>query len=149
MCGSSGQLYTAKIEGAIMKVCNGCKQYGTVLDTPRSSKPVFKRRPQKPQFREEESTDRIVSDFDEVIKSARQKKGIDIEKFAKSLHEKESLLKHIESGKFKPSFKVAKKLEKALDILLIESEIGGNEIPTAQHSGGMTIGDMIKIKKKE
>ena len=148
MCGKDGSLFTTRIEGAIMKVCASCKSYGEVLDAPNSHKPTFKRRSKRPVFREEESTDRIVTDFAEIIRHARQGKHVEMEKFAKELNEKESLLKHIEAGKTKPSFRVAKKLEKALNIKLIESEIGGIEVPQSQNTGGMTIGDMIKIRKK-
>jgi len=148
MCGKDGEMFTTRIEGAIMKVCSSCKNYGEVLDTPKGSRPTFRTRTKKPTFREEESTDRIVSDFGEVIRHARQSKHIEMEKFAKDLNEKESLLKHIESGKTKPSFRIAKKIQKALHITLIESEVGGIEVPKAQYGGGLTIGDMIKIKKK-
>lgn len=144
MCGKSGQMFNAKVEGAEMTVCSNCKQYGQVI-----AKPIerihFKRR----STRAQEPQDKVVNNYAQIIQKARQKSGIEIEKFAKQLNEKESTLKHIETGSMAPSIQLARKLEKALHIKLIEiSDTTQYEIPKATSSEGMTLGDFIKIKKK-
>ena len=78
---------------------------------------------------------------------ARERSGLKQEELAKKLNEKESIISSIESGKFKPSINLAHKLEKFFNINLIE-ELGGEEFELSSSEGsGMTIGDMIKIKK--
>ncbi|RMD58091.1 TIGR00270 family protein, partial [Candidatus Woesearchaeota archaeon] len=98
-----------------------------------------------PQKREE-AEEIIVQKAGEIIKSARQKKGITLSDFARSMNEKESTLAKIEKGTLTPPLNLAKKIEKALNISIIESYT-----PEKAHgktkSQTMTIGDLINIKK--
>jgi len=145
MCGKSGQMFKAKVEGAEMTVCEKCKKYGQVLVT-QAPRINIKRR----STRAQEPQDRVISNYASIIQKARQKSGIEIEKFAKQLNEKESTLKHVETGSMSPSIQLARKLENALHIKLIElTDTTKFEIPKASASEGMTLGDFIKVRKKK
>ncbi len=67
----------------------------------------------------------------------------------KKIYEKVSVINRIESGKMVPDIKLAKKLEKILNITLIE-KISDMELEDFKNvsSGGPTLGDIVKIKKK-
>lgn len=154
LCGKSGKMYKAEIEGSRMVVCESCAKYGKVL---------HEIKPQEAQKKKESSTARevskapetiqmIVKDYSLKIKNAREKKGIKQEDFAKIINEKESLLHQLESGKMEPSIVLAEKLQKALGIKLIEEitlEPDEKKDGLKPHSGPMTLGDLINIKKRK
>ena len=71
----------------------------------------------------------VVSDYAQKIRKAREKMGLTQEEFAKKLAEKWSIMQKIESGQFKPSIEMARKLERILNIELIEQYSEGGEIP--------------------
>ena len=54
------------------------------------------------------------------IRNKRDELGLKQEDFAKMLNEKESIIHKLETGEFKPSLKLAKKLEKKFGLKLIE-----------------------------
>ncbi len=68
---------------------------------------------------------------------------------ARTINEKESVIHRIETGHMSPSPKLARKLESVLNVKLLEKV----ESLELAHSRGrtdeLTIGDIIRIKKKE
>lgn len=156
MCGAGGQLYKAVIEGTQMTVCDNCKRYGKVKSRIKSDKEleVDERRQQQYETRQRlaqknaETIFVIVDDYSKIVKKARERMNLKQEEVAKRMAVKESVLHNIESGRFEPSLDLARTLEKFFDITLVEQheeeEIATNRGPT----GPMTLGDMIKIKKK-
>jgi putative transcription factor len=146
MCGAESYLLKARIEGTELNVCKNCSKYGKVLERPRTTrKPKFKRPEPKP---EPAVMQLVVEDYSNLIKKAREKMDLKQEELAKKLNEKESLIHHMESGEFKPSIALAKKLERFFHIKLIEKYEEKSEFSARRKAEDVTIGDFIKIKKK-
>lgn len=149
MCGKAEQLVNALIEGVEMKVCRNCASFGKILQAPRAFSPqnyFSRQKSQEPQIIEQ-----IVEEYALKIKQAREKRKLNQEEFAKMLNEKESVLHNIEAGKQKPSMELAKKLEKVLGIILIETikpdELTAEKQDSPRPKGPLTIGDMLLMKK--
>ena len=148
MCGKEAELYTASIEGVTMSVCERCAKHGKILKKPQPIiKPKPKRtRPAEPAEKEIELIEAVVDDYAKKIRSARTKAGMTQKEFAQKINEKESLLHKMETGSFKPSIPLAKKLGKMLHIKLVEErEEEKIKMPKTEKSGAVTIGDLIKL----
>ena len=148
MCGKQESLVKALIEGVEMNVCRGCASFGKVI----SAQSLFGRargsmNATKPRI--PEVVECIVEEYALKIKQAREKRKLTQEEFAKMLNVHESLLRNIEAGKQKPAFDLARKLEKQLDIVLVEKVTEEENLEKQQRSakGSMTIGDMLLLKK--
>ena len=90
----------------------------------------------------------VVDDFAEKIRIKREKLGLKQEDFAKKIGEKESVVHKLETGEFEPSLELAKKLEKVLNIKLIEEYEEEHKATTKATSIITTIGDLVKIRKR-
>lgn len=140
LCGKNTHLVTARVDGADLQVCSSCGSYGKVM-----KRPVIVKRPVK-TFKPE-VLELIVPDYAKIVGNARRKLGVTQKEFAESLNEKESVMQKVESGSFKPSIALARKLEKRLGIKLVEKEKASANDYKAKKGTGLTIGDLIKIKK--
>lgn len=165
MCGYNGQLYDVKIEGTIMQVCNNCKGHGEVIGRTRTKEEIAARTakiienpnmmldtvdPNSINKRKKVSIQKmIVKNYNKIIKKARENKNLTQEDLAKKMNIKESLLHNFESSNKKPSFPEAEKLEKFLNIKLTEEYEEENVQLERRDYGELTLGDMIKIKKKK
>ncbi len=142
MCGKQDFLMKALVEGVEMGVCKGCASFGRILQAPRMPTKTqgYAQRPKEPQIVEE-----IVEEYAMKIKQAREKRNLNQEEFAKMVNEHASLLKNIEAGKQRPTFDLAKKLEKILNIVLIGKSTTEEEPKEERKSpkGPLTIGDML------
>ncbi len=146
MCGREKELVDAIVEGAVVQVCLDCSKHGSVVAI---NQPVVDKRIELQ--REIESSpsyvDVIVSDFGNKIKNARERKGLKQEDLAQDLAEKESVIHQLETGKLKPSFRLARKLSVFLSIDLIESVESSSKGVTKDvdlKSASVTIGDLLK-----
>jgi len=142
MCGKEGNLIDAVVEGAMLKVCISCKDHGNVIPV---VKPNFVK--EKVIEQTEEEIEVIVDNYSEVVKKARENKGLKQEELAKDIAEKESVIHQIESGGLKPTFKIAKKLEAYLRINLItksQKMEKGVEKKIDFSDKNLTIGDLLK-----
>jgi putative transcription factor len=151
MCGKDGSLVKARIEGAELDVCDDCSRFGKVISRPKPilTKKIPERHAAIPLPKRKELLETIVPDYASKIKNAREKLGLTQEEFSKKLSERESIMQKIESGHFTPSIEQARKLEKALNIHLIENFEDG-EVPIAgqtKKGDGFTLGDFIKTRK--
>lgn len=142
LCGKETVLFRADIEGTELKVCQTCGSFGKVLTTASPMRNMQKS-VQLPQ--ELQLTEAVISDFPKLVKDAREKKKLTQEECAKMMNEKESIIHKIETGAFKPSIALARKLEKALNIRLVET-VEEEHLPKGKSSGPVTIGDIIKRK---
>ena len=142
MCGKDAELYQVKIEGTEMKVCSSCSGYGKII-----RKVVVKKvEPRKPKVKEPEVQEIVVKNYSDIVRNARERKGLKQEELSKILNLKTSLLQNMERGKYKPSVEMAKKLEKELHVKLIE--VLKNEVFVQQtgKDSSFTLGDFIKKK---
>lgn len=143
MCGKDSGLVNAVIEQVEMKVCSGCARFGTIRES--NELPQF----QKGKAEHKEPGLRIVSNYGLLLRQSRERQGLNQEDFAKSLRERESIVAKWELGKLRPSVEAARKLEKLLNVSLIEEDI---ELPAVKKkssaSDRFTLGDFIKVRKR-
>ena len=146
----------AKIEGSVMVVCKDCAKLGTIQKEP--PKPKFQqnkkgksKRTSKPQrnYRNDEPTDELIENYNVTVRKAREAKNWSREDLGKKINERVSVINRIESGKMTPDNKLTRKLEKALDIKLLESvgEVDLNQYLNSS-TGERTLGNIMKIKRK-
>jgi len=147
MCGSEGQLYNTVIEGAELKVCHECSNYGKVIGIVKEELKEIKRQ-EASNEQEKEIIEAVVEDFAVRIKKKREELGLTQKDFAKKIKEKESIIHKIETGSFIPQMELTKRLERFLHIKLVEKIEEENEKLVKTDTGNFTIGDMIKSKKK-
>ena len=118
ICGKNcADLIYVNIEGTIFQVCPACSSLGEKITT---RKPLTSKR--ATFSRSQDSGEVLVANYSALISVARQKKGLKQEELANKLGEKLSEIKAIESGKRIPPIPLAKKLEKMLEIKIIEDE---------------------------
>ncbi len=145
ICGAEAPLYKVKIEGTIMNVCANCMKYGEPVRTVTRKIPI-----KTPIVKSPEIVEDIVPGYAEIIRKAREAKGLKQEEFAKKINEKESIIHKVETGHFKPSLQLAKKIENFLGVKLIERIEASSDLPktTEEHEEtGFTLGDFVRKSK--
>jgi len=140
-----------KIDGSIMFTCKECSKFGKIQrEAPKPQRPGVPRssRVTKRIQRPREPTEEVVENYRDIVRQAREKKEWSREELAEKIYEKASVVGRIESGKMVPDLKLAKKIEKLLNVILIEKiedntrdEMGQSKIK------GSTIGDIARIKR--
>jgi putative transcription factor len=91
--------------------------------------------------------DELAQDYDERIRTARERAKLSQEDLAKELNEKASLIRKLEHGDTLPSDEVQRKLERELDIDLTEGASSEDtEWEGGSSSGEYTLGDVVKRK---
>jgi putative transcription factor len=150
MCGSESELFRTLIESTELKVCGNCAKFGKILGPVKEETEIERKTLRKIEATEPEADiiEMVVSDFSEIIKRKREQTGLNQKEFAKKINEKESIVHKMETGEFKPSIKLARKLEHLLGIKLVEDYEEEHKKSKASESSTLTIGDMIKIKKR-
>jgi len=147
ICGKKiiGKPTKTKIESSIMVSCNECAKFGKIQREP--PKPG-KHKPFKRVRRFREPSEEVVEDYNKIIRDAREKNEWSREELAEKLYEKASVVNRIESGKMVPDIKLARKLERTLNIKLIEKQDDAQREDIGPgHSKGATIGDIARIKR--
>ncbi len=149
MCGKrNAGVKKARIEGSIMSVCLACATYGAEVSMPKKISANIIRNYAPREYKDADADARIVPRFNSILKNAREKKGLKQEQVAKMLNEKESLIHNIESGKFKPRLKTARKLEKFFGVSIVETvsfDGENNDIPQiTNNEEPLTMGDLLK-----
>jgi putative transcription factor len=161
MCGETirGMAKLVRVEGAELQVCSRCEKYGTEVQQPKRADvrrpvtgailparpaaiPVARRKRDLFDFMEGE----IVDDYAARIRKARMDKGLSQKDLAMQMKEKEHLIKKIENNDLIPEEGVRKKLEKALEIRLIDAPVTEEEKKVASKLAP-TLGDVTIIKK--
>jgi putative transcription factor len=139
-----------KVDGSIMLTCKECSKFGKVQrEAPKPKRPGAPRggtlrRIQRPK----EPAEEVVENVKDIVRQARERKGWSREELGEKIYEKASVVSRIESGKMVPDLKLARKIEKLMNIILVEK----NEDVSADGLGhskvrGATIGDIAQIKK--
>ncbi|MCW1296416.1 MAG: multiprotein bridging factor aMBF1 [Candidatus Parvarchaeota archaeon] len=130
------------IEGSVLRLCESCSKFGKVI---KENKIV----PKKVEKEEEEKEITIVENYAEIFRELREKLGLTQEEFARKLNVKESEIKKIESSKLEPDINLALKIEKMFGVKLIEEGFNVLYNKREEKIGNLTIGDVIKLKKKK
>ena len=150
MCGiDSVKLADAIIEGTLLKVCGKCGGYGDVISVEpqevRSEKPIQKV-PRK--IFVEDSVNFVIEGAGMIVKSAREGRGLKQSQFASMIGVKESMIHKIETSMMKPDLSIAKKIERILDVKIIEGYKDPEKgVQLNLNDGDLTVGDLIKFKK--
>jgi putative transcription factor len=148
-CGEAGK--SATVDGVEMILCPSCMKHGKGITHPggttgRIQQSLIRRQRRIRQKDVYEKMDKeIIDEWGTVIKEAREKKGLTREQLGFSIGERTVTISKIENDELRPSDKVAKKLEKALDINLFEEVkkvTPSKSIST--HGSGLTLGDFFK-----
>ncbi|NIM47245.1 MAG: TIGR00270 family protein [Candidatus Aenigmarchaeota archaeon] len=138
ICGSKKANRKAKIEGAILTVCEECVRFGQEVKPPEV-KTVKKYVPKI-----EEPREILKPNFNEIIRNSREKMKLKQEDLAKKINEKSSTIKRIEEG-WEPPSKLIRKLEKFFNIKLTEKP-EEKTLKTKADKKKLTIGDIIEIR---
>jgi len=166
MCGAEkSSLTTTKVEGAELELCDDCKDFGTEVKTESSSTTSTKYSTSSDDSSSSSSSggsssgggggrrrdmfdqmDEIAGDYDEQIRSAREREGLSREDLAKELNEKASLIGKLERGDILPSDDVRAKLEKRLDVSLAEGSDDDTADWETDSSMTQTLGDVVERK---
>ena len=138
MCGETirGTAKLVRVEGAELQVCTKCEKFGTEVQqvrrtdiarpstaAPRPGRtatvvvPADRRKRDLFDYMEGE----IVEDYAARIRKARMEKGLSTKDLAMQIKEREHLIKKIENSELIPEEDVRKKLEKILEIRLIDA----------------------------
>jgi putative transcription factor len=155
------------IEGAKLTVCVECSKHGKVSweDTPKpkpnplmpaSTAPSYTPIQGPIQIKKRNTQARVdtsqelVEDYADVIRQAREKRGLSTEELGLKINEKESFLKKIEAGKTAPTELLISKLEHFLKITLLVPAPDEKTAHTTSNavSRELTLGDLIPITKK-
>ncbi|SFR43196.1 multiprotein bridging factor aMBF1 [Halogeometricum limi] len=170
MCGKERpSLTTVKVEGAELELCDDCSQFGTEVRTESSSSSSTKYSTSSSSGKSSGSSsassassgsggstrrrrdmfddmDEIATDYDDRIRQARENRGMSQEDLAQSLNEKASLIRKLERGDILPPDTVRKKLERKLEITLVEGADDDDEEWSSGSSTTTTLGDVVKRK---
>lgn len=143
-----------KIDGSIMNVCEECAKFGVIQKEQPKLKPkknkikINKNKPLNKQSYSEEPEE-LIENYNETIKKVRESKNWTREELGRKINEKVSVINRIESGKMVPDSKLIKKLEKVLNIELLE-KMESDDLNQFKNNSPhkQTLGNIVKIKKK-
>lgn len=156
MCGKKVGTRRYMVEGTVMNLGLECARYGTPMDAPAPAgtqaavQQGLERRAQRMTSRSvyEQESWVVVDGYGPLIHKAREAKGLSHEQLGNKVSARVPELKHIESGKLRPGDDLARRLEKALGITLLEKAEGPppavSGVKKAGASAGLTIGDLLK-----
>lgn len=152
-CGKRAKLTLVFIEGAEMYLCPDCSKYGKVVERRPEPKIVQRSKTSAPAQRSKKPdalTNRdkeLVDDYPRRIQRAREGMGLSREDLGRKINERVSIISKLEHGEMHPPDTLIKKLEKALNITLMEV-VEDYSITQKAESSGMTLADFIVSKKK-
>ena len=151
-CGKRTKLTLTKIDRAEMYVCPDCQKYGTPVvkkveyQPAQRPRPAVSNRPKKPDALSKREKE-LADDYPKRIQRGRERLDLSREDLGRKINEKVSIIAKLEHGQMHPSDNLVKKLEKALDIELME-EVEEYSYSSSADSSGMTLADFIVTKKK-
>lgn len=151
LCGRVGECKPAMVDGVKMMLCSSCLKHGhgvrlAHVQEEKKVLPVLSKI-KKPVVKDvyKDMDKELVSDWNTKIKNAREKKGLTREELGFRIGERTVTISKIENGELRPSDKMIEKLEKELNITLLEEVSNVPSFSTSSHSSsGFTLGDFIK-----
>jgi putative transcription factor len=176
MCGTeTADPNRIKVEGAELDVCDECTDFGTELQTEDSSSSTSTKyststssssSSSSGRSRSTSSTsstsgggggghsndsygdaDELAQDFDQRIRSARERAEMSQSELAQELNEKASLIRKLERGETLPTDDTQGKLERYFDIdLSAGGSVDADEWESDSSTGEYTLGDMVERK---
>jgi putative transcription factor len=160
MCGKKIGTRRYLVDGTVMHLGPCCAKYGKAADAPapEGSKEAvtqnLERRAQRMQTRDvynQEVWD-LVADFGARIRTAREAKKWTHDQLGNRVSARVPELKQIETNHLRPSDDLARRLERELDVTLMEKVENGGKVSSAAGGAtgaGLTIGDLLRDAKKK
>lgn len=142
------EYYDVEIEGSRMSVCKACSRCGRIIKEwkPPVRRPSMAGPPRHPRPNPPEEV--LLSGYGEIIKKAREKRGLTREELGLMINERESIIKRIEQERMGPRDSVLAKIEDALKLSL--KVMPADVIKTESHeTNTLTLGDIVRIKKRQ
>ena len=93
--------------------------------------------------------DELIENYADTIKNARESRHMTQEDLAGKILEKANVIRKVERGELVPEEGLVKKLERELNIKLTE---GVEDLESHQRRGesrGLTLGDLINVRKNK
>ncbi len=164
MCGKEvPRLVKCDIEGTMLNCCQDCAKFGNRItpshsgDSPgyQAAQPkghvekALERRKQRQTPRdiyEKMGPRELVDDYGERVRKARVSRGMTPEDLGRAINERKSIINQVESYTMHPDEKLVKKLERELNISLMEEGDYSAPKSSGNASKGMTLGDLIKYE---
>ncbi len=172
MCGTeTASPNRVKIEGAELKVCDECAEFGTEVQTDSGGSTSTKYSTSSSDGSSGtagsttgastsggsggsggrrdmyDEIDELAQDYDDRLRSAREAANLSRAELADQLNEKASLIGKLERGDTLPSDEVQRELERALEIdLTAGGETDETEWESETSTGGYTLGDVVERK---
>ncbi len=144
LCGRRAeQVYVVDVEGVELRVCPKCAKGKRVIRAAASEQ-------KKPQVRSMQAPKRhaelqVVDNYGERIKAARTAMKIPLKVLAEMINEKETFLARVETEKTSLPEPLARKLEKALSIKLLEEASLEPEEHSRSSKDRATLGDFVEM----
>lgn len=146
LCGrESKNLTKVLVEGTTMEVCEGCTTYGKILTEPIKKKTPVTSAPRRYHERDifEGMETFLVPNWAEKIKNTREKKGLTREQLGAAIGQRTITIAHIENGELHPTDEMARKIERELDIVLLEKITSAGQTTNTTKGVERTIGDLL------
>ncbi|MCL4383804.1 MAG: multiprotein-bridging factor 1 family protein [Candidatus Marsarchaeota archaeon] len=122
LCGRKmSTAYIISIENVKLRVCEKCSNDKKVLFIDNGKEKADSANKYIENSSDNDEIEQIIDDYGETIRRARESMGLSLKVLAELLNEKESFLARIEKQKTTPNSKLIEKLEKTLNIKLIEN----------------------------
>lgn len=150
VCGKKDASFIIQVEGAKLAACRACAYHGKILLSLEEEGPVSAPTGGEIASHALKMEEDLIEGYGRRIKAARERKGQKIEEFAKEISQKANYIDMIEGERTRPSLELAKKIEKALGIRLIEKTAVA-EAPTSskkQAKGDLSLLDMLEMQNK-
>jgi putative transcription factor len=137
--------HLVKIEGAQMKVCDKCAKFGVESRLPEGRRKLAL---EKMPYTRPVEIPEFVEGYGRAIREAREAMGLSREKLGEKISVKASVIARLESERMTPDISLAKKLERELGIRLLERQSPESVRIPKKPREELTLGDIVKIKKK-
>lgn len=152
LCGKECQCRLGIVDDVKMMLCPDCMKFGKSVEiihlpSTTAKRPILERirKPAEKDIYTSKGMDKeLVSGWNELIKNARDKKGLTREELGFKIGERTVTISKLENGDLRPSDKMIEKLEKELGIKLVEAVIDASDLPHGSRPAGLTLGDFIK-----
>ena len=152
ICGNNikGDTTKIKVDFSEFIVCKNCIKYGIIIKEQKESNVFEKKKSsfiKKNYFRDLDT--KLIENYDELIKNSRLKLNMTQEQLANKLKEKVHLIKKIERKEISPEENIIKKIEKILNIHLLERNDDNYKNSLSSKKNEVTLGDIAMIKHQK
>lgn len=129
------------VEDVEFRVCDRCAEGKKIVSRPKERQRVPQSSYQRPGGDAEEEI--LVANYGEVIRKGREAMDLPLKVVAEMLNEKHSLLLRIEEQEARPPTELRKKIERLLNVKLMEKPKDYESKQAGKPGGKPTIGDFL------